>query len=77
MSVNVTLKPVESSSVASIGYDDQSKTMIVNFKVKGGGLSSYQYFNIDRSDYEILLGTGVSVGSKLKEVIAGKTYEKM
>ena len=44
--------PVESSNLASVGYDDNSETLEVEF-LKGGAV--YQYFNVPRVAYDRLM----------------------
>ena len=44
--------PVESSNLASVGYDDNSETLEVEF-LKGGAV--YQYFNVPRVEYDRLM----------------------
>ena len=53
--------PVNSSNVASVGYDEGTWTLEVEFK--GGGV--YQYFRVPRLHFTALTGSGVSVGQYL------------
>lgn len=44
--MNITLVAVESSQIASIGYDAASKTLAIAFKKKNGPPSVYHYDNV-------------------------------
>jgi hypothetical protein len=43
---------VESSSIASIGYDPASKVLEIEFKESG---EVYRYFDVPRAEYETFL----------------------
>lgn len=45
------LKPVDSSSLAAIGYDDEARTLVLEFRHGG----TYAYFDVPRSRYRALL----------------------
>lgn len=47
-------QPVNSSNIASIGYDESSQILEVEFK--SGGI--YQYFNVPKNAYEIFMNAG-------------------
>ena len=59
-------KSLESSNIASAGYDDQTRTLEIEFR-KGG---IYQYFDVPRPIFDQLVGTG-SPGSVLHQEIRG------
>lgn len=58
--------PVSSSNVASVGYDEETKTLEVEFH--GGAL--YQYHSVPKSEYQGLLHAS-SVGKYLHSQIRG------
>jgi KTSC domain len=56
-------EPVESSNLASVGYDSDSETLEVEFK-KGGAI--YRYFNVPPIEHERLVNAhalGATVGT--------------
>ncbi len=57
---------LDSSNVASAGYDDQTCTLEIEFR--NGGI--YQYFDVPRPIYEQFIGAG-SPGSFLHQQIRG------
>lgn len=59
-------EPVSSSNVASVGYDEDSQTLEVEFK--NGAL--YQYFDVPQVLYHGLMAAD-STGSYLAENIKG------
>ena len=59
--------PVSSSNVASVGYEEFTQTLEVEFHDG----SVYQYFDVPRSTYEGLINAS-SVGSYLHHNIKGK-----
>jgi hypothetical protein len=59
------LHPVESSSVAMIGYDDESSTLFMRFRDSGG---SYLYEGVDQATLDALLEAD-SIGSFINRVI--------
>ena len=59
-------KSLESSNIASAGYDDQTHTLEIEF-LRGG---IYQYFDVPRPIFEQLVGTE-SPGSVLHQQIRG------
>ncbi|MCQ3814260.1 MAG: KTSC domain-containing protein [Acidimicrobiia bacterium] len=59
-------KSVESSNIASAGYDDQTNTLEIEFQ--RGGI--YQYFDVPRPIYDQLVDAG-SPGSVLHQQIRG------
>lgn len=65
--------PVTSSNIASIGYDDASATLEIEFK--NGGI--YQYFDVSQREYEGLMSAD-SHGSYLAQNIKGRyRYSKV
>lgn len=48
----ITRTPVESSNVASIGYDDKNQILEVEFYSDKGSNSVYHYFDVDQDIYE-------------------------
>ena len=44
--MDITLTPVESSQIASIGYDATSKTLAIQFRNKKGVGNVYHYSNV-------------------------------
>ena len=65
--------PVVSSNVASVGYDEDSLTLEIEFK--NGTI--YQYFDVSKNIYDGLIGAD-SVGGYLASHIKGKyRYSKV
>ena len=66
--------PVESSNLASVGYDESSHTLEVEFN--HGGI--YQYFDVPISVYQELMAAG-SHGQYFAQNVkkAGYRYEKI
>jgi hypothetical protein len=60
-------EPVNSSNVSEVGYDEASSTLEVVFKNSG----VYQYFDIPKSEYELLIAAP-SIGQYLNQNIKGK-----
>lgn len=66
--------PVTSSNVASVGYDDGTSTLEVEF-TSG---SVYRYFAVPRLHFVALTGGGVSVGTYLNaEIKTRYRYERV
>lgn len=59
--------PVTSSNIASIGYDDASATLEIEFK----NGSIYQYFDVSQREYDGLISAD-SHGSYLAQNIKGR-----
>ena len=59
------LYPVESSVVASLGYDDESQTLFVRFHGSG---SSYLYEGVNQATLDELIESD-SIGSYVNRVI--------
>jgi len=66
------MQPVTSSQVDSIGYDEESQTMHVQFH-KGG---LYEYSDVTPEIHNQLLNAS-SIGSQLKSIVAGLPYHKL
>lgn len=62
--------PVESSNVASMGYDPVLNIMEVEFKVKTGAGPIYQYRDVPKSVYEDVLNAE-SIGGALNSLVKG------
>lgn len=60
----ITRNPVQSSNVMSVGYDESSQTLEVEYKDG----SVYQYYNVPASVYAELLATS-SVGKFIHQYI--------
>ncbi len=66
-------KPVDSSNIAAIGYDESSQTLEVEFK--NGGV--YQYFDVHLAEFEAFRDAD-SLGGYLAKNIKGKyRYSKV
>jgi hypothetical protein len=65
-------KKLQSSSLDSIAYNEKAKELTVIFKNN----AMYRYGNISKKDYEQILNSK-SAGSKLKEIVSGKTFIKL
>lgn len=64
---------VKSSTIESIGYDEKTKTLEVEFKPSG----IYQYFDVEKQTYDNLI-KAESVGSYHAKIIRGKfQYKKL
>lgn len=63
----------QSSQIRAVGYDDNAKTMFVEFNNR----TIYQYFNVSKKIYENLLNAP-SAGTFLNSEIRDKyNYEKL
>lgn len=58
--------PVSSSNLASVGYDEDSQTLEIEFQ--NGAV--YQYFDVPRAHYDDLVSVG-SVGQYFHQQIRG------
>ena len=63
---NITFTPVESSNILSVGYDETTSSLYVNY-LSG----TYKYDDVDKSVYESLL-TSPSKGRFMNENIKGQ-----
>ena len=63
---NINFTPVQSSNVISIGYDNETSSLYVNYKS-----GTYKYDGVDKSVYESLL-TSDSKGQFMNENIKGQ-----
>lgn len=58
--------PVVSSTIASVGYDEESSTLEIEFR--DGGI--YQYFDVPQAEHQAMMGGG-SVGVYFSAAIRG------
>lgn len=65
-SINFTMQPVKSSNILAAGYDEDSKTMAVQFST-----GTYHYHGVDRKDFEAMINAP-SVGAHHARNIRGK-----
>ena len=63
---NIIFTPVESSNIISVGYDETTSSMYVNYSS-----GTYKYDGVDKSVYESLL-TSPSKGRFMNENIKGQ-----
>ena len=63
---NIIFTPVESSNIISVGYDEMTSSMYVNYPS-----GTYKYDGVDKSVYENLL-TSPSKGKFMNENIKGQ-----
>jgi hypothetical protein len=67
----VTRTPVQSSNIASIGYDQETGVMEVEFKGSG---KVYTYPNVSAHEHETLIAAP-SIGKKFNELFGKKSTE--
>jgi hypothetical protein len=48
----ITLNPVKSSQIASVGHDPATNTLAIQFKSKTGAGSVYHYPNVSAEQYQ-------------------------
>ncbi len=48
---------VDSKAIVSVGYDDETRTLLIEFRSGAGGGSVYRYRDVPRSVFEWLLRT--------------------
>jgi hypothetical protein len=63
----MTLQPVNSSSLAAIGYDAESQILTVEFRKSG----TYEFYDVPESIYQELMSAG-SLGEYFARSIRGK-----
>jgi hypothetical protein len=63
---NIIFTPVESSNIISVGYDEMTSSMYVNYPS-----GTYKYDGVEKSVYESLL-TSPSKGRFMNENIKGQ-----
>lgn len=63
---NIIFIPVESSNIISVGYDETTSSMYVNYRS-----GTYKYDDVEKSVYESLL-TSTSKGRFMNENIKGQ-----
>lgn len=70
MSIQITMQPVESSQIHSVGHDAASNTLAIRFKnYKGEATSLYHYDNFTAADFDAFLSAdsiGVHFGKYIK-----------
>lgn len=66
----IFLQPVDSSNIASIGYDEETKTLAVVFKKKNNFVNRYHYSDVPKKIYDNLM-TSDSVGKYFHTYIRG------
>lgn len=75
---HVTMAPVASSQIHSIGHDNQANRLYVQFKsFKGEPTSTYSYDNITPDHHAALLGKDVeghSIGRHFGQYIKAKVH---
>lgn len=64
---NIELKPVISSNIGGIGYNEEHKLLKVTFKNKTG-FSTYLYENVEPNQYQDIISSQ-SIGKMLSESI--------
>jgi KTSC domain len=64
-------KPVDSSMLASVGYDPSTQTLEMEFK-DGGAI--WQYLDVPEPEYTRLIGSS-SLGSYARDLIIGQYAE--
>lgn len=67
---HISLSPVESSQIHSIGHDPETNTLAIQFKSKSGPGSIYHYPNITQAQFEALR-SAESVGKHFGAHIKG------
>jgi hypothetical protein len=68
-------KPVESSSIATIGYDPETKILEIEFKKSG---ERYRYFEVPADAYDAFMSApskGTYLNQQFKKV--GYRYERI
>jgi hypothetical protein len=68
-------KPVESSSIATVGYDSDTRVLDIEFKESG---EVYRYFDVPLAEYEAFLqasSKGLYLNQQFKK--AGYRYERL
>ena len=63
----MTLQPINSSSLAAIGYDADTQTLTVEFRKSG----TYEFFEVPESIYQELMSAG-SHGEYFGRNVRGK-----
>ena len=73
----MTLKPVNSSQIAAVGFDPATKVMTIQFKGKG---STYEYQNVSQEVYDGLCGAesvGTYFGQNIKSAPDKYPFKKI
>jgi hypothetical protein len=66
---SVDMKPVQSSNISAVGYDDLNQVMHVQFS----NGNKYVYFDVPKSDHEAFIGAD-SIGTHFAKNVRAK-YE--
>lgn len=69
--MSIKLTPVKSGSIAGIGYDPKSQTMVVKFKSG----STYRYPGVSAAAHQSLVGAK-SIGKHFGQAFRGMKFEK-
>ncbi len=69
----IALQPVESNQVGAIGYDQDTKTLAVQFR--RGALAIYHYANVEPETFEAFRGAE-SIGTYFGKHIKALPFEK-
>lgn len=73
-------EPVKSTNVASIGYDEKTQVLEVEFKYRGFPPHEeiYQYADVPPVVFSHLMESGVSIGSFISQHVAKNyTFKKV
>ena len=62
-------KPIKSSNIQSVAFDDATKTLEVRFK---GNSGTYSYNGVPREVYDRMTSGGESAGKLLATAVKGK-----
>ncbi len=68
---------VKSSQIKSIGYDPETQTLEVEFKLKSGEMSLYRYYDVPELIYNLLMSTESKGLFFFKEIRGAFKYEKI
>lgn len=81
MPLEITMQPVESSQIHSIGHDAASNTLAIRFKnYKGEATSLYHYDNFTADDFAAFRGAesiGKHFGQHVKNETAKYPYRRI
>jgi hypothetical protein len=70
----VTMHPVKSSQILSVGYDPKTETLYIEFL----NWNVYEYYNVPGEVSAVMLSPSTSVGSYFYKEIKGKfEYKKL
>lgn len=68
----ITMHPVDSSQIQSIGHDAASNTLAIRFRNKAGAGGLYHYANFPAAEFEAFKGAE-SIGSHFGKFIKPET----